>query len=59
MPHFKDLLKDDEIAGVLTHIRAEWGNASPAVDEKLVSAVRKSTASRAQPYNGDDELSKL
>lgn len=59
MPLFKDVLKDDEIAGVLTHIRAEWGNASPAVDEKLVSSVRKSTESRTQPYDGDDELSKL
>ncbi len=59
MPLFKDLLKDDEIAGVLTYIRAEWGNSSPAVDEKLVSSVRESTASRTQPYNGDEELSKL
>lgn len=59
MPHFKEQLKDDEIAGVLTYIRGEWGNASPAVDEKIVTDIREATKSRTTPYNGDDELSKL
>ena len=59
MPAFGSLLKDDEIAAVLTHIRATWGNSAPAIDEKLVSTVRESTKARTTPYNGGDELSKL
>ncbi len=59
MPVFKDLLKDDEISAVLTHIRSTWGNNAPAVDEKLVASIRESTKARATSYDGDDELSKL
>lgn len=59
MPHFKELLTDDEIAAVLTHIRSQWGNKSEPIDAKLIASVRESTKARATPYNGDDELSKL
>lgn len=59
MPVFKDLLKDDEIAAVLTHVRSTWGNNAPAVDEKLVASIRESTKARTTSYNGDDELLKL
>lgn len=59
MPAFKDLLKDDEIAAVLTHIRSTWGNNAPAVDEKLVASIREATKERATSYDGDDELLKL
>ncbi len=59
MPHFKELLSDEEIAAVLTHIRSQWGNKSEAIDAKLIAEVRESTKARTTPYNGDDELSKL
>ncbi|MEO6117964.1 MAG: cytochrome c [Methylotenera sp.] len=58
MPHFKELLTDEEIAAVLTHIRSQWGNKAEAIDAKLVATVRESTKARTTPYNGDDELSK-
>ena len=41
------------------HIRAEWGNKSEAIDEKLITTVRDATKDRAASYNGDEELSKL
>ena len=59
MPAFKDLLSDGEIAAVLTHIRAEWGNKSEAIDAKVITTVRDATKDRATSYNGDAELSKL
>lgn len=59
MPAFKDLLTDGEIAAVLTHIRSQWDNKSEAIDEKLITTVREATKDRANPYNGDEELSKL
>ena len=58
MPHFNELLTDEEIAAVLTHIRSQWGNKAEAIDAKLVATVRESTKARTTPYNGDDELSK-
>lgn len=59
MPVFKDLLKDDEIAAVLSHVRSHWGNKAAAVDEKMVKTIREATQARDKPYDGDDELSKL
>lgn len=59
MPAFKDLLKDDELAAVLSHIRSDWGNKAEAIDESLIKNVREATKTRDKPYNGGDELSKL
>ena len=46
MMAFGPILKDDEIAGVLTFVRNSWGNKAPAVKPATVKAVRKSTADR-------------
>ncbi len=56
MPTFKDKLGDAEIAAVVSHIRASFGNAAGKIDTDTVKAGRAATASRSQPWNGDAEL---
>jgi mono/diheme cytochrome c family protein len=46
MPEFGWLLKDDEVAAVLTYIRNSWGNAAPAVTAAEVSSARHAFAER-------------
>ena len=41
---------DEQIAAVLTYVRQAWNNTAPAVDPALVTAVRKQTSARAQPW---------
>ena len=41
-----EIREDEEIAAVLTYIRATWGNKADAVSPELVTAVRKETAGR-------------
>ncbi|ADV13194.1 c-type cytochrome [Mesorhizobium ciceri] len=41
MPSLAWRLKDQEVADVLTYVRASWGNAAPAVSSGDVAAVRK------------------
>jgi cytochrome c oxidase subunit 2 len=41
MPPFADLLKDDEIAAVVTYERNSWGNKSGDVQPAQVAAARK------------------
>jgi mono/diheme cytochrome c family protein len=59
MPAFKDLLKDDELAAVLSHIRSDWGNKAEPIDESVIKSVREATKGRDKPYSGGEELSKL
>jgi len=59
MPAFKDQLQDAEIAAVLTYIRSAWGNQAEAVKTEIVTQMRKDTAARAEPYNGDAELATM
>ncbi|MBI2813918.1 MAG: cytochrome c [Opitutae bacterium] len=40
-------LKDEQIANVLSYVRASWGNAAPEVSPEAVAKVRAETASRA------------
>jgi mono/diheme cytochrome c family protein len=40
MPEFGWVLKDDEVAAVVTYIRNAWGNAAPAVNAAEVGAAR-------------------
>lgn len=56
MPAFQDKLGDAEIAAVLSHIRANFGNSSPAISAELVKTAREAGKDRAQPWNGDEEL---
>ncbi len=46
MPQFAWLLKDDEVAAVLTYIRNSWGNAAPAVSAGQVSRARRASVER-------------
>ena len=47
MPEFGWLLKDDEVAAVLTYIRNSWGNAAPAVTAVEVGAARHAFVERS------------
>jgi len=58
MPPIGSVLSDEQIAGVLTYIRREWGQAGAPVDPATVKAVRALTASRTRPWT-DDELFSL
>jgi mono/diheme cytochrome c family protein len=56
MVPWRDTLKDDEIAAVLTFIRSEWGNKADPVPVEEVTAVRKITESRGNPWTADELL---
>ncbi|CAG2129151.1 c-type cytochrome [Cupriavidus plantarum] len=56
MPAFADQLGDAELAAVLTHVRSQWGNASPPVTAETVAAVRAETAAMTAPFDGDAAL---
>jgi mono/diheme cytochrome c family protein len=55
MPAWK-LLSDDELAAVLTYIRADWGNAATPIKTETIQAQREATKARTEPYNGEQEL---
>lgn len=46
-------LKDDDIAGILTYIRTEWGNSAPPITAEFVAKVRAST-DRKDPWTQKD-----
>lgn len=52
MPAFGGLLSAEELAAVLSFVRAEWGNTASAVDAKAVEAHRAEHANRAA-WNAD------
>jgi len=58
MPPIGSALSDEQIAGVLTYVRREWGQPGAPVDPATVKAVRALTASRTRPWT-DDELFSL
>lgn len=43
-------LSDEQIAGVLTYVRASFGNHQSAVDPAMVAGIRKETEAHAQPF---------
>ena len=47
MPGFGWLLKDDEVAAVLTYVRNSWGNAAPAVTAAEVGTARHAFEARS------------
>ncbi len=47
MPEFGWLLKDDEVAAVLTYVRNHWGNAAPAVTASQVGTARRDFVQRS------------
>lgn len=53
---WKDVLKDEEIADVLTFVRKEWGNDASLVSPEQVAAVRQETAGRNTPWTAAELL---
>jgi mono/diheme cytochrome c family protein/glucose/arabinose dehydrogenase len=56
MPPIGTALTDEQIAGVLTYIRREWGQTGSPVDPATVKAVRQLTAGRTRPWTNDELL---
>ena len=52
------LLDDEQIAGVLTYVRREWGHTYSAVTPALVKQVREETAKREDAWT-EPELLKI
>lgn len=46
MPPFAAQLSNDEIAAVVKHERASWGNAAPTMTPDQVEALRESRATK-------------
>ena len=49
MPAWQQL-PDEQLAAVMTYVRASFGNKAPPVGADTVAAVRKETADRAKPW---------
>jgi mono/diheme cytochrome c family protein len=56
MPAFGALLRDEQIAGVLTYVRSEWGNSAPAVSPDKVKEIRAAAAARPGPWTPEELL---
>ncbi|CAN5751734.1 hypothetical protein BH24ACI4_BH24ACI4_27120 [soil metagenome] len=54
MPPVGGVLTDEQIAGVLTYIRREWGGTGSPVDPAVVARIRKATAARTRPWTEDE-----
>lgn len=57
MTAFRSLLKDDELAGVLTFVRNTWGNKASVISTESVTRVRKETLARTTFWKPEDLLS--
>ncbi|MBM3845638.1 MAG: cytochrome c [Verrucomicrobia bacterium] len=55
MPPWGPVLKDDEVAAVVTYIRSEWGNKGSAVTPEQVAPIRQAGADRG-PWSADELL---
>jgi mono/diheme cytochrome c family protein len=53
---WRESLKDDEIAAVLTYVRNTWGNKAPAVDPALVKQIREETREQGGAWTAADLL---
>ena len=56
MTAFKSLLKDDELAAVLTFVRNTWGNEAEPVSPETVARVREATSDRTIFWQPDELL---
>ena len=54
MPPLGQSLSDEEIAGVLTYVRRQWGNAGSPIDAAAVAAARAATTGRTTPWTHDE-----
>jgi mono/diheme cytochrome c family protein len=53
---WRDALKDEDVAAVLTYVRNTWGNKALAVDPALVKPIREQTADKVGPWTADELL---
>ena len=58
MPSWREQLKDEEIAAVLTYTRNEWGNHAPVIRPEQITAIRALDKDRSTPWTFD-ELSRI
>jgi len=56
MTPFEGMLKDDEVAAVITYVRNSFGNKAPAVTADKVKAVRASIKGKVGFYTPEDLL---
>jgi len=54
MPAWRDLLKDEEIAAVVTFLRQLGSNSAPPVDPQLVTTLRTRHADRTTHWTADE-----
>jgi len=50
MPPWGGILKDEDIAAVLTYVRSTWGNKAAPITPARVAAIRAATTTRAKPW---------
>mgnify|MGYP002630494268 FL=1 len=56
MTAFRSLLKDDELAAVLTFVRNTWGNEASTITPDTVAKVRSATIARTTFWKPEDLL---
>lgn len=56
MTAFRSLLKDEEVADVLTFVRNTWGNQAAPVSAEAVKRIREETISRTTFWTPDELL---
>ena len=54
MPPVGSVLSDEQIAGVLTYVRREWGQTGSAVEPAVVTTIRALTTGRTRPWTNDE-----
>ena len=56
MPSWKSAFTDEQIAGILTYVRREWGNEAPAIEAKEVFGIRDWTQARRDGWTEPELL---
>lgn len=56
MPAMGAAMSDEDLAAVLSYMRASWGNKGTEVTPEQVGAVRKEVGNRSQPFTAADLL---
>jgi len=56
MTAFRTLLKDEELAAVLTFVRNTWGNSASTISPETVAKIRAQTIERTTFWNPDELL---
>ena len=56
MTPFEGMLKDDEVAAVLTFVRNSFGNKAPAIKPETVKKVRAEVKSKEGFFNAEELL---